>query len=48
MKWNKLIDKAPKDQQKILFYSDDIYIGIWWDDNDDVNGTRAGVMMMIY
>lgn len=40
--WFLLSEKKPDSQQEIIFFSDDVYVGVWWDNSDTVNGNMPG------
>jgi hypothetical protein len=40
--WVLLSEKRPCDQQEIIFFSEEVYVGVWWDIDDTVNGNMPG------
>lgn len=40
--WFLLSEKKPDNQQEIIFVSDYVYVGIWWDNSNTVNGNMPG------
>jgi hypothetical protein len=42
MNWISLNEQKPKHRQPILFWSDDVYIGVWYEHSNSVIGNVAG------
>ena len=40
--WFLLTEKKPDNQQEIIFFSDYVYVGVWWDNSNTVNGNMPG------
>lgn len=40
--WILLSEKKPDNKQEIIFFSDCVYVGVWWDSSNKVHGNEPG------